>query len=224
MSEASANWMLIRPTYADAAGDRLGRLPDPVDLLAAERDRRQGAGGVAGVDAGLLDVLHHAAEEELLAVEERVHVDLDRVVEEPVDEHRVLRADLGGPHDVALERGVVVHDLHAAAAEDVGRPHQHRVADLVGDLLGVGERRGHARTSARAARPRARTRPNAPRSSARWMAAGEVPTMGTPASSRPCASPSGVCPPSWQITPAIGPAFDSACTISSTSSSVSGSK
>ena len=70
----------------------------------------------------------------------------------------------------------------------------------------------------------ASTRPNAPRSSARWIASGEVPTIGTPASSSPWASPSGVCPPSWQITPAIGPACDSACTISSTSSRVSGSK
>ena len=70
----------------------------------------------------------------------------------------------------------------------------------------------------------ASSRPKAPRSSARWIAAGEVPTIGTPASSSPCASPSGVCPPSWQMTPAIGPASDSACTISSTSSSVSGSK
>ena len=70
----------------------------------------------------------------------------------------------------------------------------------------------------------ASTRPNAPRSSARWIAAGDVPTMVTPASSRPWARPSGVWPPSWQMTPAIGPAARSACTISSTSSSVSGSK
>ncbi len=70
----------------------------------------------------------------------------------------------------------------------------------------------------------ASTRPNAPRSSARWIASGVVPTIGTPASSRPWARPSGVWPPSWQITPATGPAARSACTISSTSSSVSGSK
>ena len=47
------------------------------------------------MDAGLLDVLHHAAEVELLAVEERVDVDLDRVVEEPVDQHRALGRHLG---------------------------------------------------------------------------------------------------------------------------------
>ena len=40
------------------------------------------------MDAGLLDVLHHAAEVEVGAVVERVDVDLERVVEEPVDEHR----------------------------------------------------------------------------------------------------------------------------------------
>ena len=42
------------------------------------------------MDAGLLDVLHDAAEEQLVAVEERVDVDLDRVVDEAVDQHRVL--------------------------------------------------------------------------------------------------------------------------------------
>ncbi len=133
-----------QPQHADAASDRLGRLPDPLDLGCAERDRRQDACGVAGVDAGLLDVLHHAAEEELLAVVQRVDVDLDCVVDEPVDEHWVLRADLGRPLDVALQRLVVVDDLHAAPAEHVRRPHQHGVADLLGDPLGVGEAGSHA--------------------------------------------------------------------------------
>jgi hypothetical protein len=40
------------------------------------------------------------------------------------------------------------------------------------------------------------TSPNAPRSSARSMAFGLVPTIGTPAFSRRSARPSGVCPPS----------------------------
>ncbi|CAM5484029.1 hypothetical protein SFUMM280S_05037 [Streptomyces fumanus] len=48
-------------------------------------------------------------------------------------------ADLGGLGDVGLQAGLVVDDLHAASAEDVGA-HQDRVADLVGDGLGPGER------------------------------------------------------------------------------------
>ena len=96
------------------------------------------------MDAGLLDVLHDAAEVELLAVVDRVDVDLDRVVDEPVDQHRPLRADRGRPGDVGLQRGVVVDDLHAAPAQDVRRPHQHRVGHLVGDRLRLLERGRHA--------------------------------------------------------------------------------
>ena len=216
--------MLSRPEHPDAAGDRLGGLPDPADLGGAEGDRRQRARGVAGVDAGLLDVLHHAAEVELLAVEQRVHVDLDRVVDEPVDQHRVLRADRGGPLDVALQRVVVVHDLHAAPAQHVRRPHQHRVADLGGDLAAPRRTTTPCRAWARAAPPRAapgRRRP-APRpggSPRAWCRRSARRRRPAPARAR-----AGSGRPSWQITPAIGPACGSACTISSTSSSVSGSK
>ena len=94
------------------------------------------------MDAGLLDVLHHAAEVELGAVVEGVDVDLHRVVEEPVDQHRVGRGDLGGPLDVGRQRRLVVDDLHAAAAEHVGGPDQHRIADLVGDPLAPREGAG----------------------------------------------------------------------------------
>ncbi len=58
------------------------------------------------------------------------------------------------------------------------------------------------------------------RSSARSMASGVVPKMGTPSSWSGTASLSGVCPPYWTMSPS---GF-STCTISSTSSSVSGSK
>ena len=77
-----------QPHHADALGDRERRVAHPVDHVAAERDRRQRARRVARVDAGLLDVLHDAADVELGAVVERVDVDLDRVVEEPVDQQR----------------------------------------------------------------------------------------------------------------------------------------
>ncbi len=54
--------------------------------LGRQRVRRQHARRVAGVDAGLLDVLHHAADDGALAVGDAVDVDLDRVLEELVDE------------------------------------------------------------------------------------------------------------------------------------------
>ena len=58
------------------------------------------------------------------------------------------------------------------------------------------------------------------RSSAMSIMSGEVPMIGTPFFSRSRASFSGVCPPNWTMTPH---GF-STWTISSTSSSVSGSK
>ena len=51
------------------------------------------------MDAGLLDVLHDAGDEHVLAVGERVDVDLDGVGEVAVDQQRVLaeqRVDLAG--------------------------------------------------------------------------------------------------------------------------------
>ena len=47
------------------------------------------------MDACLLDVLHDAAEEQFLTVEQRVHIKLDRVVEELVHEHGMFRAHVG---------------------------------------------------------------------------------------------------------------------------------
>ena len=91
-----------------------------------ERLRGQHAGRVAGVDARLLDVLHHGGDVDVLPVAQRVDVDLDRVLDEPVDEHRAA--------DRAHRRAelvVVVADPHRAAAEHVRRAHEHRVADLV---------------------------------------------------------------------------------------------
>ena len=143
VSPASANWMLIRPRTPTPSAMASGGLADPVDHLGPEGDGRQRAGRVAGVDAGLLDVLHHATEIELAAVVERVDVDLHGVVEELVDQHRVLRGDLGGPVDVGGQGGLVVDDLHPAAAEHVRGPHQHRVADHLGDPLRLGEGAGH---------------------------------------------------------------------------------
>ena len=43
--------------------------------------------------------------------------------------------------------------------------------------------------------------PKAPRSSAKWMDSGEVPTIGTPASANRWAKPRGVCPPNCTTTP-----------------------
>ena len=81
-----------QPDDADRERDLARRRADLLEHLLAERVRRQHAGAVAGVHAGLLDVLHDAADPDLVAVAERVDVDLGRVLEEAVE------VDLAAPH------------------------------------------------------------------------------------------------------------------------------
>jgi hypothetical protein len=72
------------------------RRPEPLhDVLHLERvreregRRREHARRVAGVDARLLDVLHHRADVHLLAVAQCIDVELDRVLDEAVEEDGV---------------------------------------------------------------------------------------------------------------------------------------
>ena len=107
---------------------------DLVLNVFAERVRRQDAGRVARVHAGLFDVLHDAADQNVGAVADRVDVDLDRVFEKAVDQDRAVGRDQHGFGHVLVERFVVVHDLHRAAAEHIRRTHEHRIADAARDL------------------------------------------------------------------------------------------
>src|SRR5262245_10490593 len=130
-----------------------GLAAELVDGLLVERVRRQRAGRVAGMDAGFLDVLHDAGDHRLLAVGEAVDVDLDGVGEIAVEQQRALRRHhklrrpveiAGEPRDVAVELRAVVHDLHGAAAQHIGRPDHDRIADLLGDRARLFWRLGDA--------------------------------------------------------------------------------
>ena len=106
----------------------------------------QDAGRVARMDASVLNVLHDPADHYRLPVAHRVDVRLERVFEEPVQEHRVLRRGLYGAGEVLPQRGRVVHDLHRPAAQHVAGPDEDRIPDLLRDLQRlVDARRGPAR-------------------------------------------------------------------------------
>ena len=129
-----------QPSHADASGQRQSALADPLDLSVTEGGGGQRAGAVAGVDPGLLDVLHDATEIHVDPVVEDVDVDLHRIVEESIDEDRVLRARRRRPLHVGAQGLVVVDDLHPASAEDIGGPDQDRIADPLGDGEGLVDR------------------------------------------------------------------------------------
>ena len=86
--------MFIRPMTFSARGQLARLLAQLVLHLARQAVRRQRAAGVARVHAGLLDVLHDAADQHVLAVAHRIDVDLDGDVEEAVEQHRAVVRDL----------------------------------------------------------------------------------------------------------------------------------
>ena len=150
------------------------------------------------MDAGLLDVLHDAADDDRAGrVGDRIDVELDRVLEELVDQDRMLRRRLHRRRHVAIERRHVVDDGHGAAAEHVGRagrPAGSRSSratsrassgDVAVPLGACGMPRSHSSCEKRS------------RSSARSIESGDVPMILTPASCSGSASFSGVCPPYW---------------------------
>lgn len=71
-------------------GESAGLVFDLFEEVGREGDGGQGAGGVAGVDAGFFDVFHDAADDDVLAVADGVDVEFDSVAEEFVDEDGVV--------------------------------------------------------------------------------------------------------------------------------------
>ena len=82
--------------------------------------------------ARALDVLHDPRDHHGLAVGDGVDLDLhaDQVL---VDQHLAPGERAQRPVHVALELFGVAHDLHGPAAQHIGRPHQHRIADALRD-------------------------------------------------------------------------------------------
>ncbi len=103
-----------------------------LDDLVGQAVGRQGAGAVARMDAGFLDMLHHPGDHHIGAVAQRIDIAFDRVAQILVDQHRAVARHVDRGVDVIVELGLGIDDLHRPSAEHVARPHQHRVADAVG--------------------------------------------------------------------------------------------
>ena len=80
--------------------------------FAGQGEGRQAAGRVARVDAGLLDVLHHAANDHVLTVGHHVHVDLDGVAQELVHQDGRALVALAAARGQALAPGRLQGHAH----------------------------------------------------------------------------------------------------------------
>ena len=122
-----------QPDHVQRLGQLDGAAADAVLVALRDDVRRDDRRGVAGVDPRLLDVLHHAGDDDVAAVADRVDVELDGVLEEAIDEDRMSGRGLHRQRHVLAQARLVVDDGHGAPAEDVRRPHHDREADLVRD-------------------------------------------------------------------------------------------
>ena len=95
-------------------------------MSCVESIRRQRTRRVARMHTGLFDVLHDRADHDLLAVADRIDVDLDRLIEKVIEQHRRRIRHDECVAQIARQIGLVVHDFHRATAEHVRRPHHHR--------------------------------------------------------------------------------------------------
>ena len=132
---------VVQADDADAETELFGVLQD--DALDPVGDGEGGvdADGVAGMDAGTLDELHDAGDEDVAAVADGVHLDL-LALDVLVDEDGLVGVDLHRGLEVVTQHVFVRDDLHRAAAEHEARPDQDRVADLGGGpdaVLDVGD-------------------------------------------------------------------------------------
>ena len=114
-----------------------------------ERRRRQHAGRVARVHAGLLDVLHHGGD-----VAERSVGRARRRRSPPRPRGSGRRARVPARRSSRVHLLGRVADAHRAPAEHVRRPHEHRIADPVGDLPPPARGRRPSPTAARGSRAR----------------------------------------------------------------------
>ena len=124
---ASAYWTLMSPTTPRAVAIAAVWTSRSRDDLRRDLLRREDAGRVAGVDSGRLDVLHHGRDPARRAIAQRVDVELDRTLEEPVDEDHALRPL---PEQVGADLRGGIADRHRTSAQHVGRAHEDRVPDV----------------------------------------------------------------------------------------------
>ena len=71
------------------------------------------------MDTGFLDMLHDAADKDVISVAQRIDINLDGIVKEAVDENRVISRNDDSVAHVALEIGFIMHNFHRPATEDV---------------------------------------------------------------------------------------------------------
>ncbi|OPY04519.1 MAG: hypothetical protein A4E66_02582 [Syntrophus sp. PtaB.Bin001] len=111
---------------------------DQFEKLFGEAHSGENAGTVARMYPRFFDMLHDAGDYCFSAVADGIHIHFDGVFQKLIDENRMIGRDLQGLlHELAQAVSVVDY-FHGAATQNIGRPHQHRIADMFRRIQGPG--------------------------------------------------------------------------------------
>src|SRR5579862_3412990 len=92
----------------------------------------QNAGGIAGVNASLLNVLHNAADDYIFSVRKCVDVYFYCSLEKMIDQNGAFLRILHRLAHVTNDAFVVICDYHSAPTKHVRRPHKYGILNPPG--------------------------------------------------------------------------------------------
>ena len=115
--------------HLQGAGQYVGLALDLGDDVVGQAVGRQRTRRVPRVHTGFLDMLQHAGHEHRVAIGHRVYVNLDGVTQITVDQHRRTAGNHHGFANIGFKLRKRVDDFHGAAAQHIGRAHEHRITD-----------------------------------------------------------------------------------------------
>ena len=103
----------------------------------------QHAGRIAGVNSSFFDMLHDSADDDVLAIRERIYVNFDRVLKKVVDKDGAVVRVLDCLFHVVDDTLFIVGDHHGAATEHIRWPHEHGISDTPRAFHSFFDRRRH---------------------------------------------------------------------------------
>ena len=80
--------------------------------------------------ACLFDMLHHAADDDILAVGHRIDINFNRIIQKAVEQHRRIIRHLHRLAHITLKVRLPMHDFHRAPAQHIRGAHHQRITDL----------------------------------------------------------------------------------------------
>src|SRR5262245_41747064 len=121
-----------QPDNAHVLRHGVCRLANFLQNRAGKAVRRQGTGRVAGMDAGLFDVLHDAHDNHTFSVADRIDIDLNRIFQKAVDQYGLALRDDKRLGDEFFKLRLIVADLHSPAAKHKAWPNEIWISDSRG--------------------------------------------------------------------------------------------